>query len=345
VIELDVALADRALVVKATFEEGAVAVLGPSGAGKTSLLEAIAGLRRGARGRIAIGGEALLDDARGVRLPPERRRVGWVPQGSALFPHLDVLANVRFGVRDVRASKAKIDEAIELLALGPLLARAPDTLSGGEKQRVALARALVTAPRILLLDEPLAAVDVEHKERILPWLLRVRAHLDVPMLYVTHHLGEAAAIARAALVLREGRVVAHGAIEDVLAPQRLGEVADGASFDTIVDGALEGGALAIGGGAIVVPAPPGERGRATFAIGAEEILLSTEPLRGISARNVLEGVVLGVTSLGDDRLVTARALGVEFRARLTKSAVDELAIAKGARVWLVLKTHAFRRLA
>jgi molybdate transport system ATP-binding protein len=347
VIELDLslALARTALEVRARFDEDVIAVLGPSGAGKTSLLEAIAGLRPAARGRVVVDGVALQDDARGVRLPPEQRRVGYVPQGGALFPHLDVRANVGFGVTRHGAARARIDEAIELLALGPLLARSPERLSGGEKQRVALARALVTEPRLLLLDEPLAAVDAEHRERILPWLLRVRAHLRVPMLYVTHHLGEAMAIARAALVLREGRAIASGPIEQALAPQRLAALASSTSFDTVVDGVLEHGTLALDGGSLVVPAGRDETGRATFAIGAEEVILSLEPLTRISARNVVEGAVVGVTELGDDRLVSARALGVDFRARLTKAACEELGVVTGARVWLVLKTHAFRRLA
>lgn len=347
-LELSLPLAPlprTALDVRARFEEDVIAVLGPSGAGKTSLLEAIAGLRSAARGRVSVDGVVLQDDARGVRLPPEERRVGYVPQGGALFPHLDVRANVAFGVIRHAAARARIDEAIELLALEPLLARTPERLSGGEKQRVALARALVTEPRLLLLDEPLAAVDAEHRERILPWLLRVRAHLRVPMLYVTHHLGEAMAIARAALVLREGRAIASGPIEQVLAPQRLAAIASSTSFDTIVDGVLEHGTLALDGGSLVVPAARDERGRATFAIGAEEVILSLEPLTRISARNVVEGAVAGVTALGDDRLVTVRALGVDFRARLTRAACEELGVLPDARVWLVLKTHAFRRLA
>lgn len=337
-----------ALEVRVRFDEDVIAVLGPSGAGKTSLLEAIAGLRPAARGRVIVDGVALQDDARGVRLPPELRGVGYVPQGGALFPHLDVRANVRFGLRGGAAAGARASareaEAIELLGLAPLLGRTVERLSGGEKQRVALARALVTEPRLLLLDEPLAAVDAEHRERILPWLLRVRAHLRVPMLYVTHHLGEATAIARAALVLREGRAIASGPLEQVLAPQRLAALASSTSFDTIVDGELEHGALALDGGSLVVPAGREERGRATFAIGAEEIILSLEPLTRISARNVVEGAVAGLTELGDDRLITVRALGVDFRARLTRAACDELGVAPGARVWLVLKTHAFRRL-
>src|SRR5439155_5163925 len=210
VIELsfELPLATAELRVEAELPAAVTAVMGPSGAGKTSLLEAIAGLRRKARGRIACHDVVFLDSARHLRLAPERRRVGYVPQDAGLFPHLTALGNVRFGAR---AGTRQAETAIETLEIGPLLARYPASLSGGEKQRVALARALATAPRMLLLDEPLAALDVELKERVLPYLMRIRDEWKVPILYVTHNVGEALALAGHVLFLRAGRVEAQGA--------------------------------------------------------------------------------------------------------------------------------------
>jgi molybdate transport system ATP-binding protein len=186
-LSITLPLADTTLVVEATLPH-ATAVMGPSGAGKTSLLEAVAGLRPRTRGRIAVDGDALLDDARGVRVPPERRRIGYVPQDAQLFPHLSVRENVLFGAR---AAGGRVSGVLEVLELTRLLDRRPSTLSGGERQRVALARALATDPRLLLLDEPLAGLDVGLRDRVLPYLLRLRAEWNVPTLYVTHQLGEA----------------------------------------------------------------------------------------------------------------------------------------------------------
>jgi len=224
-IELDVRLplAGFVLEVRARFESSAVAVLGPSGAGKTSLLEAIAGLRKAA-GRIAIAGETVLDSERSVNLPPERRRVGYVPQDSLLFPHLTAAENVRFALQDGGRGAGIFDEAVSILEIGTLLDRYPATLSGGERQRVSLARALATRPRLLLLDEPLAAVDVELKGRILPYLLRVRDEMRIPMLYVTHNAGEAVLLAREALLLREGRVEAAGPTAELLSTRTLAAI-------------------------------------------------------------------------------------------------------------------------
>jgi molybdate transport system ATP-binding protein len=214
-IDVELPLSRFPLRIAARLESRSIAVLGPSGSGKTSLLETIAGLRRRASGRVFIDGEALMDSGANVLLPPERRRVGYVPQDACLFPHLDVRGNVRFGMKSGR--EALFDDAVGILEIAPLLERFPATLSGGERQRVALARAIATGPRLLLLDEPLAAVDVELKERILPYLLRVRETLRVPLLYVTHNAGEAEAVAEEALLLREGAVAWHGKASAILA--------------------------------------------------------------------------------------------------------------------------------
>jgi molybdate transport system ATP-binding protein len=356
-IEIDVRLPlDRfALEVNHKSDSAAIALFGPSGSGKTSLLEVIAGLRQVPAGRVVVDGEVLTDTAQKLSMKPERRSVGYVPQDSVLFPHLDVRANVRFGLKRASAeSERPFQEAVEILEIAPLLARRPYSLSGGERQRVALARALATGPRLLLLDEPLAALDVQLKERILPYLLRVRT-TKTRMVYVTHNVGEATALAEEAIVLREGRVVAHGAPREVLTA--LASIDPEARFDNVFDGTIsarddeEGTAtfsLARGGDLVVTVAPdlvPGTR--ATFAVSAEDVLVATHALDGVSARNVLEARIVAVKRQDRHVLLHADAAGCEWTAEVTRGAARALGLSEGAEgrpIWLVVKTHAFRRL-
>ena len=195
--------------------DGRVTVLfGPSGSGKTTILDAIAGLRQPTRGSIVVNGRQLFDSAARINLPPHKRHVGYVSQDIALFPHLDVRRNVTYGQRP--GQKLSLESVASILEVGPLLDRGVATLSGGERQRVALARALMSAPDVLLLDEPLAAVDLELRRRILPYLERVRDELAVPMLYVTHDREEARRFADRVVVLDRGSVVQTGTPDQVL---------------------------------------------------------------------------------------------------------------------------------
>jgi molybdate transport system ATP-binding protein len=352
VIELEVSLtlSRFPLRVSARLTSDTIAVLGPSGSGKTSLLEAIAGLRPKAAGRIVIHEDVVMDTRAGVFLPPEQRRIGYVPQDACLFPHLDVRGNVRFGMaRGVRA--ALFDEAVAILEIEPLLDRFPATLSGGERQRVALARAIATQPRLLLLDEPLAAVDPELKGKILPYLLSVRDALEIPFLYVTHNAGEARAVAGEALVLRLGSVVFAGAPDEALRSMSL--VDPEARFDNILTGTLgaahapgETGSLRVNEALFAVPAEDAARdgNRAVFSVAPDDVLVSTHPLVGISACNVHPGRVISLEMSGATAWVRISAAGVEWTSRLTKSAVEELDITAGHEVWIAVKTHAFHRL-
>jgi molybdate transport system ATP-binding protein len=353
VIELDVRLplSRFPLSVRAALPADTVAVLGPSGSGKTSLLEAIAGLRPKASGRIVIRGEKILDSSVGLSLPPERRRIGYVPQDACLFPHLDVRGNVRFGMRNGKG-ESLFDEAVAILEIAPLLDRFPATLSGGERQRVALARALATDPRLLLLDEPLAAVDAALRGRILPYLLRIRETLGIPFLYVTHNAGEARAVADAAVLLRDGAVAFAGTPEEALAAMTTEDPE--ARFDNILAGRLdsgeaagETGSLLVGDIRFAVPLTD-ETGRsagdAVFSVAPEDVLVSTHPLDGVSARNILPGRVRSIEMAGHGAWVRIAAGALEWTARLTKGASEELGLSPGRDVWIAVKTHALRRL-
>ena len=178
-------------------------LFGPSGAGKTTLLEAIAGIRQPTRGEISVDGVTLFSSVRGVNVPPRHRRIGYVPQDALLFPHMSVRGNLLFGAT---SSKLEVQSVAEMLEIAPLLDRRTEGLSGGERQRVALGRALMTHPALLLMDEPLAAVDRARRERILPYLLRIRSELRVPLVYVTHDAREIEQLADRLLVIADGHL-------------------------------------------------------------------------------------------------------------------------------------------
>jgi molybdate transport system ATP-binding protein len=204
------------LEVDASLSGGWTALFGPSGAGKTTLLEIITGLRRPDAGRIVIKDRVLFDAAEKITVPPHRRKIGYVPQDLALFPHLDVRANLVYGSPVAKAEvESEFQHVVERLEIVQLLDKKPDALSGGEKQRVALARALLARPELLLLDEPLSALDAPLKERIIPFLQRVRDEFRVPTLYVTHAADEVVALCERAIVLRAGRIVADGPVSDL----------------------------------------------------------------------------------------------------------------------------------
>jgi molybdate transport system ATP-binding protein len=207
-----------AVELDATLSAHVTAVFGPSGAGKTSLLEAVAGLRRPDRGRIVLSGRVLDDTAAGVRVPPRQRAVGYVTQDDSLFPHLSVSGNLRYGAGRGAARKAPLgeDRIVETLGLATLLDRRPATLSGGERRRVALGRALLSAPEILLLDEPLSGLDRPLKERVLEHLQKIKAAFPLPILYVTHEAAEVAALADEVVVLEHGRIAGRGRPAELL---------------------------------------------------------------------------------------------------------------------------------
>lgn len=335
--------------------EPALGLFGPSGAGKTTVLEALAGLRRGARGRIEVGGRTWLDSARGVRLPPEARRVGYVPQETLLFPHLDVLGNVRFGERRAEGSPRRlpVERVLEVLELQPLARRGVAEISGGERKRVALARALCSAPDLLLLDEPLANLDLPLRRRILPYLLRVREEFAIPTLYVSHDPSEMSLLAREVTVLEAGRSIRRGPPEEIFGGHALPPGESGEGVVNVLSGRVVALAdslatLEIEPGLCVAIADDGSYrvgGSAAIELRGSEILVALGEASGLSAQNALPAVVRAI-HLGSAAVVVAE-LGREARpisVVVSRRAVDELGLAPGTRVRLVFKAQACRAL-
>ncbi|MFB3908624.1 MAG: molybdenum ABC transporter ATP-binding protein [Candidatus Eisenbacteria bacterium] len=334
----------------------AVAIFGPSGAGKSSLLEILSGVRRADSARIVLYGRLLEDSAAGVSLAPERRHLGWVPQDAALFPHLTVEENVRYGTRrgggPAPGRAPSLERAIEMLEIGRLLERRPAELSGGERQRVAFARALARDPAALLLDEPLASLDLPLRARIFPYLLRMRQEADVPILYVTHDAGEALALADHVVVLEGGRCVAAGPPEQLLRTPATLRLLDLLRLENRLVVATareqpERGWTAIeieGGLRIAGPAGAGFREGEAIGIRAEDILVAREKPGAISARNILPARLLEMQDEGERILLSLESSGVALRATITRDAAGDLALAPGQGVWLVFKAQAVHRL-
>jgi molybdate transport system ATP-binding protein len=343
---------DFRLDARAAWDAPATALFGASGSGKSTVLEALAGLRPEVRGEVVLGGRRV------DGLASRERCVGWVPQDAALFPHLTVRGQLEFA-RHAAAGRARerppradaLDRAIEVLGLQPLLERRAPALSGGERQRTAVARALASDPDILLLDEPLAAVDRPLRARIVPFLAALPAATGVPMLVVTHDPHEVAALAGHVLVLQEGRIVAQGPPREVFASaDALGALeALGAEngFDVQPQGGAEAGALQLRtarGCPLVMAATPGFAPPARVAVRAEDILLAVDPPGRVSAQNVLAGRVAALEPLGAHVLVRIEAGGETWTAKVTGRAAAALGLAAGASVHLVIKAHAVRAL-
>lgn len=352
-MSIDVSLAHDfpgfALDVRFSVERpGVTALFGPSGAGKTSIINAIAGTFRPQQGRIVIAGRPVFDSARSLWLSPRSRRTGYVFQDARLFPHMSVRDNLLFGWRRAqkRAELGEIERIIALLGLEHLQERMPRSLSGGEKSRVGLGRALLSSPDILLLDEPLAALDVQRRQEILPYLERLRDEARLPMLYVSHALDEVARLADQIVVLKDGRVARQGSVFDVLTDIELPEFAGSEPLGAVIEtkiGALRSDgltALDFDGGTLLVQElnrPQGTVQR--VRVRAEEIMLALEEPRTISANNVLLMHVLGVrrdsATHADVQLLCGRTRLV---ARITRASLERLNLAPAKPVFAIIKS-------
>ena len=329
---------------------GITILFGASGAGKTTLLDCIAGLARPDAGRIAIAESTLFDSELGVNVPPQRRRVGYVFQDLALFPHLSVEANVEYGISSLnRQERTRLSAAIlESFRIAHLRSRRPGQISGGERQRVALARALIIDPGSLLLDEPLAALDAATKSKIVEDLRAWNQEHRIPVVYVTHSRDEVFALGERVMVMEKGRSIAQGTPHQVMSAPRQETVAQLAGFENIFDATViaaheERGAMAcrlVGSNVeLETPLVRADVGSVLrVGISAGDILLASLEPRGLSARNILPGRVVSLAQR--DVIVAAKVdCGVEMEVHLTLAARDSLQLQPGRQVWLVVKTH------
>jgi molybdate transport system ATP-binding protein len=344
---------DFSLQVEFRAAPGFTILFGPSGAGKTTLLDCIAGIVMPDSGCIAVGERIFLDTATHTKIPVSRRRVGYVYQDLALFPHLTVAQNVEYGLARLPRSERRKCAAAMLREFGieHLSGRPPGNISGGERQRVALARTLVTDPCVLLLDEPLAALDYATKSRIIEDLRRWNQAHRIPILYVTHSREEVLALGDQVLVLNHGRIMAQGTPHEVLRAPLQETMAQLAGFENIFDAVVESvhedrGTLTCrvsggSGGNVVLETPLVRAGigdRLRVGIRAGDVLLATVAPVGLSARNVIAGRLSSLARR--DMIISAHVdCGVDVEVNLTLAAVDALQLEAGREVWLVIKTH------
>jgi len=349
-------LGSFALDIKFTADStGITALYGRSGAGKTSLVNALAGLLKPDRGRIVVGGEVLFDSAAGIDLPPERRRLGYVFQDGLLFPHYAVRGNLLYGRRRGEEG-VPFATVVTLLGLEGLLDRKPASLSGGEKQRVALGRALLAGPRLLLMDEPLASLDQPRKAEILPFIERLRDELAIPIVYVTHAMDEIVRLADTLVLISEGRVAAAGTVEDLTSRLDLrpltGRFEGGAVLRCIVaehDAEYGLTRLAFPGGRLSVARldlPLGAQVR--VRVRARDVVLALERPAGLSIRNAFPARVIEIAPADGPAVDLRLEVGGEGQsamlwARVTRRALTELGLEIGSAVYALVKTVALDR--
>lgn len=354
-IEIDIRLArPGGFALQADFtapNAGVTALFGRSGAGKTTIIQAVAGVVRPDAGRIAVEGETFFDATRGIDIPIEARRVGYVFQEARLFPHLSVEKNLRYGERRSRAAERPIgfDAVVELLGIGHLLTRRPHTLSGGERQRVAIGRALLAQPRLLLMDEPLASLDEARKAEILPYLERLRDRMRLPILYVSHSIDEVLRLADTVVALQNGQQIASGPVGEVMARPEMvpivGRFDVGALLECTVarhDPTYALSSLAFAGGELRVPLvdlPVGAPVRAR--VRARDVALALAKPADVSVSNLLPAIVEEIRlqegpyadvmlKIGEGRLTST----------ITRESVERLALRPGLALWAMIKSVA-----
>lgn len=352
--------------------DGITAVFGPSGAGKTTLLRVVAGLEKGAVGRVALGGDLWQDTDRRIMVPAHARRLGYVFQEGRLFPHLSVEGNLHFAAERSRrqnrsghpgqggrggharevgaraASEHNMSSVVQALDLKDLLGRKPDTLSGGEIQRVAMGRALLTAPRVMLLDEPLSALDLRRKAEIIPYVERLAGDFGVPVLYVTHNVDEVARLASSMVLLAEGRLAAMGGVAEILERVELwpitGRLEAGSVLEAIAGETRDGiTSLVVEGETLRVPALGVGAGTPVhLRVQARDVAISMERPERLSIRNVLPARLVSIEFTEPPFVeMLLDVHGQHLRSRVTREAVEDLGLREGQAVFALIKSVAF----
>jgi molybdate transport system ATP-binding protein len=331
---------------------GVVALFGRSGSGKSTLVNVMAGLLGADAGRAALDETVLFDTEKRVDVAPERRRIGYVFQDARLFPHLSVAGNLRYAQRRSPAQGfVSLSEVSGLLDLGSLMQRRTHQLSGGERQRVAIGRALLTQPRLLLLDEPLASLDAARRDEVLPYLEILRDQLAIPMVYVSHNYDEVLRLATCLVLMDDGRTVAQGglgemslnpALRKIIGPDAVGAIVDGTVLG--IDPASGLTRVQVGHGELKVQAMKvATGGKLRVQLLARDLIVATEVPRNLSVRNVLTGVVTAVTSDDDESDLVGIDIGATvIMARVTKAATRELSLEAGMAVWALVKAVSLR---
>jgi len=369
-VEVHIPLQQFPLACTFEAQREVVVLFGASGAGKTSVLDSIAGFRTPIRGQITIGDRVLFCSESGINLPPRHRRVGYLSQQPALFPHLSVRQNVEYGLLDLPQAERdeRVGAILERFRIAALASRRPAKISGGEQQRVALARTLVCEPELLLLDEPLSALDLGLKSLLLESLFEWQRERAVPMLYVTHDQSEAYSLSRRVLVLEKGRVVADGEPHRIFSAPFSRERAELSGYENIFDAVVEETHSSLGTmtcriteSNLLLEAPLANKtagDAACLALRAGDILVAISCPSGISARNLLPGRIrviedrAGMVELrvqcgaarrdAKDSIAQGKAQMTEFCVHVTRGALQNLALQAGQDVWLVIKTHSIQ---
>ncbi len=336
------------MAFKIGLDELVSGVFGPSGSGKTTLLHCVSGLLRPDSGRMVLNGEVLFDSASGQFVPPHRRHIGLVFQDAQLFPHLSVRGNLLYGYRRLAPKQRRFDlgPVVDLLEIGELLERRPGQLSGGQKQRVSLGRALLYSPQLLLMDEPLSALDERLKRQILPFLRRIRDVSQIPMLYVSHSLDEILYLTQTLTLVDQGHIIGHGTCLDVLSQADAAEVADAMdlrnfwSVDILENHHEHGYSIArLGKERLILPPAPANEGRTvTVSVRAAQIALSRQRLEGITIQNQLAGKIVRIIPRRHGALVEIDA-GVTVVAEVNGKTVEDLQLSKNDRVYCLIKAQ------
>ena len=334
---------------------GITALFGRSGAGKTTIVNMLAGLVRPDRGRIAVAGEVLFSSERRIDLPPERRRLGYVFQEGRLFPHYSVRGNLLYGAPR-GAARSGFDAVVAMLGLAPLLERRPGDLSGGEKQRVAIGRALLAAPRLLLMDEPLAALDAPRKAEILPFIERLRDELRIPVIYVSHAMEEIVRLADTLVLLSDGKVAAVGAVEELTSRLDLRPLTGRYEAGAVIRTTLAGHDVAYGLSELAFPGGRLRVSHLSLPLGtpvrvrvrARDVALARTRPAATSIRNIFPGRIVEIAPdhgpLADIRLdIGPPGEPVALWARITRRSLQELELAPGVEIFALLKTVALDR--